>query len=199
MNFLAHLYLSEDNPNIMIGNFIADHIKGNNYENFSKEIQQGIFLHREIDTFTDAHPIVRKSKRRLHERYGHYDGVIIDIFYDYFLAKNWIKYSTISLEEYTKKVYLFFTKKAEELPVKSQQFIVYMTQYNILYNYQFIEGIQKVLNGVNQRTKGISKMNLAIEDLQLLEKEFEEDFTIFFEDLRIFTKNRLQQLNNQYK
>ena len=86
MNFLAHLYLSENNTNIMIGNFIADHIKGNNYDGFSEEIQQGVFLHREIDTFTDAHEVVRKSKRRLHERYRHYDGVIIDIFYDYFHA-----------------------------------------------------------------------------------------------------------------
>ena len=81
MNFLAHLYLSQDNTNIMIGNFIADHIRGNNYEEYSKEIQRGIFLHREIDTFTDNHQIVRKSKRRLHQRYRHYDGVIIDIFF----------------------------------------------------------------------------------------------------------------------
>jgi acyl carrier protein phosphodiesterase len=65
----------------MIGNFIADHIQGNKYSHFSNEIQQGIFLHREIDTFTDAHAIVRKSKRRLHKRYGHYGGVIIDIFF----------------------------------------------------------------------------------------------------------------------
>ena len=64
MNFLAHLYLSQDDINILIGNFIADHIRGNHYENFSKEIQQGIFLHREIDTFTDAHKIVRKSTKR---------------------------------------------------------------------------------------------------------------------------------------
>ena len=71
----------------MIGNFIADHIRGNNYKEYSREIQQGIFLHREIDSFTDAHEVVRKSKRRLHERYRHYDGVIIDIFYDFFFSK----------------------------------------------------------------------------------------------------------------
>ena len=84
MNFLAHLYLSQNNSNILIGNFIADHIRGNNFSHLSKEIQQGIILHREIDTFTDAHKVVRKSKRRLHERYRHYDGVIIDIFFDHY-------------------------------------------------------------------------------------------------------------------
>ena len=174
----------------MIGNFIADHIRGNNYEGFSKEIQQGIFLHREIDTFTDAHKIVRKSKRRLHKRYRHYDGVIIDIFYDHFLAKNWANYSNIPLDIYTKSIYNLFDKIATELPVKSQQFIKYMIEYNILFNYQFEEGIEKVLNGMNNRTKGKSQMNLAIEDLKLLHKEFEEDFTIFFKDLVNFVNQK---------
>ena len=179
----------------MIGNFIADHIRGNNYEEFSKEIQQGIFLHREIDTFTDAHEVVRKSKRRLHERYRHYDGVIIDIFYDYFLAKNWTDYSAIPLDIYTNSIYKLFTKKSSELPIKSQQFIKYMVEYNILFNYQYKDGIEKVLNGMNSRTKGKSQMNLAIEDLQNLEKEFEEDFTLFFKDLITFSNQKLKELN----
>ena len=183
MNFLAHLYLSNNNTNILIGNFIADHIRGNNYGGFSKEIQQGIFLHRAIDTFTDAHTIVRKSKRRLHERYGHYDGVIIDIFYDYFLAKNWAQYSEIPLAMYADAIYKLLNEKSPELPGKSQQFIKYMIAYDLLYNYQFEAGIAKVLNGMNHRTQGKSQMNLAIEDLNTLNKELEEDFTLFFEDL----------------
>ena len=195
MNFLAHLYLSENNTNIMIGNFIADHIRGNNYEGFSKEIQQGIFLHREIDTFTDAHEIVRKSKRRLHERYRHYDGVIIDIFYDYFLAKNWVNYSAIPLDIYTDSINNLFDEISFELPVKSQQFIKYMIEYNILFNYQFKEGIEKVLNGMNRRTKGKSQMNLAIEDLRNLENEFEEDFNIFFKDLQEHIQHKLKEIN----
>ncbi|QTE24558.1 acyl carrier protein phosphodiesterase [Polaribacter cellanae] len=178
----------------MIGNFIADHIRGNNYKNFSKEIQQGIFLHRAIDTFTDAHEIVRKSKRRLHKRYRHYDGVIIDIFYDYFLAKNWADYSAIPLNVYTDSINKLFSKKSPELPLKSQSFIKYMIEYNILYNYQFKEGIQKVLNGVNARTKGKSQMNLAIEDLRKLEQELQEDFTLFFKDLIEFSNQKLFEL-----
>lgn len=195
MNFLAHLYLSENNTNIMIGNFIADHIKGNNYDGFSEEIQQGVFLHREIDTFTDAHEVVRKSKRRLHERYRHYDGVIIDIFYDYFLAKNWADYSVIPLDVYTDSINKFFYEISPELPLKSQNFIKYMIQYNILFNYQFKDGIERVLNGMNTRTKGKSQMNLAIEDLTILHQEFEDDFTIFFKDLQNFTVQKLQEIN----
>ena len=178
----------------MIGNFIADHIRGNNYEGFSKEIQQGILLHREIDTFTDAHKVVRKSKRRLHKRYRHYDGVIIDIFFDHFLAKNWANYSAIPLDVYTSSINLLFDEISSELPVKSQQFIKYMIEYNILFNYQFEEGIEKVLNGMNNRTQGKSQMNLAIEDLKILHKEFENDFTIFFKDLIAHTNQKLIEI-----
>ena len=181
----------------MIGNFIADHIKGNNYDGFSKEIQQGIFLHREIDTFTDAHKVVRKSKRRLHERYGHYDGVIIDIFYDYFLAKNWSNYSAIPLDIYTKTINHAFSKISKNLPIKSQQFIKYMVEYNILFNYKNQEGIAKVLNGMNNRTKGKSQMNLAIEDLMNLESDLESDFVIFFKDLIEFTNQKIKEIKNK--
>jgi acyl carrier protein phosphodiesterase len=195
MNFLAHLYLSRNNTNIMIGNFIADHIQGNKYEGFSTEIQQGIFLHREIDTFTDAHEVVRKSKRRLHERYRHYDGVIIDIFYDYFLAKNWASYSEIPLELFTKSVYNLLVEVKLDLPIKSQQFINYMIEYNILFNYKYKDGIEKVLNGMNKRTKGKSQMNLAIEDLHCLEAEFEADFTLFFKELIAHTNQKLKKID----
>jgi acyl carrier protein phosphodiesterase len=194
LNFLAHLYLSKNNTNLMIGNFIADHIRGNNYESFSKEIQQGIFLHRAIDTFTDAHKIVRKSKRRLHARYRHYDGVIIDIFYDYFLAKNWSDYSEIPLDVYTNSIYSLFDEIKLNLPAKSQQFIKYMIEYDILFNYKYKDGIEKVLNGMNRRTKGKSQMNLAIEDLRNLEAELEEDFTLFFKDLIAHANQKTKEL-----
>ena len=196
MNFLAHLYLSQNNSNILIGNFIADHIKGNNFSHFSEEIQQGILLHREIDTYTDAHEVVRKSKRRLHERYRHYDGVIIDIFFDHYLAKNWSTYSAIPFENYTKAINTFFAKKASELPEKSQQFIHYMIEYNILFNYQYTDGIEKVLNGMNRRTKGKSQMHLAIEDLKELDLQFETDFKLFFQDLRVFSQQKIEALQS---
>ena len=196
MNFLAHLYLSQNNPEVMIGNFIADHIRGNRYEHFSKEIQQGIQLHREIDTFTDTHHIVRKSKRRLHQRYRHYDGVIIDIFFDHYLAKNWAQYSAIPLANYTKAIHHFFNNKSSELPPKSQEFIRYMIEYNILFNYQHEDGIEKVLNGMNRRTQGKSQMHLAIEDLRELSVEFEADFTSFFHEVIAFTNQKLIEIQN---
>ncbi|WKD86307.1 Acyl carrier protein phosphodiesterase [Polaribacter huanghezhanensis] len=195
MNFLAHLYLSENNTNILIGNFIADHIPGNNFTHLHPEIQKGILFHREIDTFTDAHKIVRKSKRRLHPRYRHYKGVIIDIFYDHYLAKNWSNYSDIPLATFVQSFYDLLQDNFEILPKKTQHVLPFMVAHNWLYNYQYLEGIEKVLNGMNNRTKQKSQMHLAIEDLQNLHKEFEEDFTLFFEDLCIFSKQKLKELN----
>mgnify|MGYP000108703751 CR=1 FL=1 len=90
-------------------------------------------------------------------------------------------------------IYKLFQKKSPELPIKSQQFIKYMTEYDLLFNYQFKEGIEKVLQGMNNRTKGKSQMHLAIEDLQELEHEFEDDFTLFFKDLVAFTNLKLEK------
>lgn len=194
MNFLAHLYLSQNNTNLIIGNFIADGIKGKDLQQFSSAIQEGIVLHRAIDTFTDAHPIFRKSKRRLNARYRHYDSVIIDIFYDYFLAKNWHNYSAIPLDIYTQGIYSVLGKNESIFPENSKRFYDYMVEYNILYNYQYLEGIERVLKGMNNRTKGKSQMDLAIEDLRILTKEFEEDFTVFFKDIKEFVNRKLKEL-----
>lgn len=191
MNFLAHLYLSQNNEHLIIGNFIADSVKGKDSQNYPEEIQQGIKLHRAIDTFTDAHPIFRKSKRRLHERYRHYDSVIIDIFYDYFLAKNWNNYSAIPLDIYSQAIYKLLKKNEDLLPYNSKQFYNYMISYNVLYNYKNLEGIAQVLKGMNNRTKGKSQMNLAIEDLTILEDEFEQDFKGFFKEIIDFVNKLL--------
>ena len=158
MNFLAHLYLSKSNENILIGNFISDAVKGRNYNNYPPEIKAGILLHREIDTFTDNHPIVKKSMRRLDQQYRHYKGVIIDILYDHFLAKNWSHYSETTLEVYASNVYAFLEKNVDTFPEELQQLLPNMVQYNWLVNYATLEGIERVLIGMNKRTKGISKM-----------------------------------------
>ena len=190
MNFLAHLYLSRNNKNILIGNFIADAVKGNKFNKYPSEIKAGILLHREIDNYTDNHPIVRKSKRRLHERYNHYDGVIIDILYDHYLAKNWHLYSEIPLDIYATSVYTYLQENIETFPTKIQKILPYMIEYNWLVAYSSTEGIERVLQGMNKRTKGISQMDLAIEDLKLHYTKFEEDFTSFFKDLEQFTKEK---------
>lgn len=192
MNFLAHLFLSENKTNLIIGNFIADAIKGKKYLNFDKEIQKGILLHREIDTFTDQHPIVRQSKRRLDAKYNHYSGVIIDIFYDHFLAKNWSCFSNIPLELYASEIYNILQNNSHNYPNKINQLLYYMAKENWLLNYQHKEEISKVLKRMNHRAMHNSRMDEAIVDLNLHYDEFEKDFFIFFNEIILFTQSKIR-------
>ena len=198
MNFLAHIYLSGDNELITIGNFIADGIRGKQYKKFSNEIQTGILLHRQIDTFTDAHPIVRQSTKRLHRNYSHYSGVIVDILYDHFLAKNWTRYSDIPLDIYVDRFYESLEAHFEILPTRTQKMIPYMLADNWLLNYANIEGIQRVLNGMNRRTKNVSGMDKATLELNQYYNEFEDEFTRFFEELRLFSKHKLIDIQSSF-
>jgi acyl carrier protein phosphodiesterase len=116
MNFLAHIYLSFGNDEITLGNFIADSIRGNKHKHLPINVQKGIMLHRAIDTFTDAHPTVRKSTKRLHKNYSHYSGVIVDIFYDHFLAKNWEQYSDTPLDVFVEQFYDLLEENYTILP-----------------------------------------------------------------------------------
>jgi len=196
VNFLAHLYLSGDNPDLQIGNFIADFIKANRFTHLPLPIQEGVFLHRHIDTFTDAHPVVKQSKRRLHKRYRHYNGIIIDIFYDHFLAKNWRNYHTVSLEDYSKTFYTLLQNNKTLLPHSVTRFMTYLIKENWLLNYAEFQGIEKTLIGMNKRTKNISQMHLAIADLKLHYTDFESDFTSFFENLRTFSAEKIKTITN---
>ena len=198
MNYLAHIYLSGDHELITIGNFMADHIKGNKYKTFPEDLQKGILLHRQIDSFTDTHKIVKISKRRLNDRYGLYRGVVIDILYDHFLAKNWKDYSEIDLPTYTQNFYASLTRNFDILPEKIQYMSKYLIRDNWLLSYAEKEGIQKVLEGMNHRTKNRSQMNLAINDLEAHYEDFKTDFEQFFDELIAFTDNKLIEINKLY-
>ena len=197
MNYLAHIYLSGNNEMVTIGNFIADSIKGKQYLDYPKEVQKGILLHREIDTFTDAHPIVRQSSKRLHAKYSHYSGVIVDILYDHFLAKNWSDYSDIPLEEFTDHFYQIMEKNFDWLPANTQRMLPFMKTENWLLSYAKIEGIQNVLNGMNRRTNNKSGMHQATNELRQFYFDFESEFTHFFAELINFSKTKLPEIESK--
>lgn len=194
MNFLAHIYLSGDDDNLKIGNFIADSVKGKSYVKFPKEIQKGIILHRAIDFYTDTHPIVRKSAARLFERYKHYNGIIVDILYDHFLALHWKKFSATELDVYVADFYNLLQENYHVLPKRIQQFMPYMLKDNWLLSYATIDGIGKILYQMNQRTKNVSQMNFAVEELEEFYTEFELEFLSFFEELRNFVSEKIPTL-----
>ena len=194
MNFLAHIYLSGDNDLIKIGNFMADGIRGKHFEKYPLEVQKGIMLHRAIDTFTDAHPIFRQSTKRLHENYHHYAGVIVDVLYDHFLAKNWKNYSDEKLEDYVERFYQSLNDNTDILSERVLSIMPTLFKENWLVCYQTIEGINHILTQMDRRTKNQSKMRFATQDLTEFYSEFESEFTEFFKELIQFSNTKFKTL-----
>jgi len=189
LNYLAHCYLSAMNEELLIGNFIADHIKGNMINDFSDDIKAGIYLHRAIDDFTDHHPIVEQSKARLRPVFRKYATVMIDVFYDHYLAKDWIKYHHLSLDEYSRSVYTLLNSKTAILPERTKYMLSYMESQNWLLNYAEIDGIHKALSGLARRTSFESGMENGAVYLEKYYSDFETEFDLFFADLRLFVSN----------
>ncbi len=136
MNFLAHIYLSNDDPKIMVGNFIGDFVKGRNFsQQYEPAIAKGIELHRLIDDYTDRHPVVHQSKLKLREKYRHYAAVIVDIFYDHFLSKNWNDYHSIPLALFAQATYETIASHQSVLPITVKGMLPYMIKDKWLFNY----------------------------------------------------------------
>lgn len=195
MNYLAHIYLSGTNDLLKIGNFMADSIKGHDYEKFDAAIKKGILLHRHIDSFTDMHPVYRKSKHRLHEKYGHYSGVIMDILYDHFLAKNWSKFSDEKLEDYANNFYQLLQDNYEILTERIKGMMPYMIARNWFVSYATIAGLEMILFQMDYKTKHRANMQEAVVELQEFYTEFESEFFIFFQELIISCQQKITELN----
>lgn len=199
MNYLAHIYLSGENEYIRIGNFMADSVRGKQYQDFPIEVQKGILLHRAIDSFTDSHHTYRQSKHRLHEKYGHYSGVIMDIFYDHFLAKNWEKYHSENLEDYTENFYKSLQNNYDILTEKTKTQLPYMIDRNWLLSYSTLAGLEIILFQMDYRTHNRVNMQESIIELEQYYSEFENEFTLFFDALRKFSMIKLDEINILYK
>lgn len=184
MNFIAHLYLSKEQEQILVGNFIADSIKGKQIELLPQAIKSGVLLHRHIDFFTDNHPIVKESKHLIVEKYNHFSGVLVDIFFDYFLVKNWNQFSPISIQEFSKNSIDALEQNHESLTFDTAHFLAYIKKYNIIERYNSIEAIHFVLQGMSKRTTiANSGIENGYQELQIFENQFENYFMDFFPEL----------------
>lgn len=194
MNFLAHAYLSFDRPKILVGNFIGDFVKGNLGDQFEREIIQGIKLHREIDRFTDLHPVVKESQLLLKPVFFRYSSVITDMFFDYFLAQNWSTYHDVSLDKFTQEVYATVEDYLPLLPERFQTAFGHMRRQNWLLAYRTEEGIQRALTGISHRTTFKSNLENATAHLSLHHEKFQLYFDNFFPELIVFSQETLQKI-----
>ena len=181
MNYLAHAFLSNNNKDLLVGNFIADHLRGNDFKNYPPQIVEGIYLHRKIDTFTDAHPQFKASKRLFYEGFEKYSGVLVDIYFDHLLARDFNRYSKMSLKQFSKNVYLQYVEAKTWLPQTSVRFLDYVIKGDVYTSYASLEGIERVLFHLSQR---INHPHVHLDHSIALFKEhakqLSENFASFF-------------------
>lgn len=186
MNWLAHIFLSEQNIDFQMGNYLADPLKGKAWDNASKDLINGIKVHIIIDSYTDSHNIVKKSKSRLRKD-GLLKSIVIDITYDYFLTKNWDKFCNIPFDEFTKNFYIQAKERLDFLPQNARASVERLIKFNILNKYQKVEHLEKAFGRFDKRLSvklasrdtASSYFKAVAENVEHLEK----DFLVFFSEL----------------
>lgn len=176
MNYLAHIYLSGESDEVLLGNFIGDYVKGNKHQEYPEKVAFGIRLHRSIDLFTDQHQDVKRCIDLLKPEYGRYAGVVVDVFFDHFLVANWNQYSVYTLREYAKHAHAVFLSNFRLLPFRVKQFLPFLIQHKRLESYAKVENLYQVLEIMSRRTSLPSKSEFA---LQVLIREYDQFDALF--------------------
>ena len=188
MNWLAHVFLSEPNVEFRLGNLLADIVKGSDRIGMSPQFLRGVNCHRAIDSFTDAHPVVRRSRSRISGPYRRFSGVLVDVFYDYFLAAQWRTYSSVSLDAFTADFYTQATACPITVPQPARIAIDRIVQHDLLGQYRHIEGVEHSLRRLSMRLTARWRKEFALQhsvaDLLADESGFAADFAEFFPELQ---------------
>jgi acyl carrier protein phosphodiesterase len=187
VNWLAHVFLSDDNIEQRLGNLLADLVRGEAREGMSAEFRAGALRHRAIDAYTDAHAVVRRSRTRVAQRHRRFSGVLVDVFYDYLLASRWDRYSTVSLAAFTTTFYAQASASPIALPPDARATLDRIIQHDLLGAYRRLEGVEQSLRrlsiGLARRWRRDFALDSAVADLRAHEHEFFADFEEFFPQL----------------
>lgn len=189
MNFLGHLYLSGTDPEVIVGNFMGDAVKGRDLSRFTPGIERGLRLHRAIDTFTDSHAVQQKGRQRAHQHAGRYASVVMDLFYDHLLAANWDLYQEEPLDRFTGRMYDVLSAHAHRMPERTQRMLPYMVAGDWLTSYASLEGIARALDGLSKRVPEGGPMRGSEQVLRANLVQYTGEFKIFMADIEAFTRS----------
>ena len=195
MNYLAHAYLSFNMPGILVGNMISDFVKGKKKFEYTEEIQKGIALHREIDSFTDTHSATKEAKNIFRPAYGLYSGAIMDVVYDHFLAIDQNEFTNESLKAFTLKTYETLDTFIDQFPENFAMMYPYMKMHNWLYNYRYPQGIQKSLGGLVRRAKYLEESDTAFMLFTDHYEELKRIYHLFFPELKARSRDFLKTIS----
>lgn len=187
MNFLAHLYLAEETPDSRLGNLLGDFVKGRPWDDrFSKPLWQGIMEHRHVDAFTDSHPVWQQSRGLLPSNLRRFAGIIIDIFYDYFLSKHWDRFSDFPLEDVITSIHEDLLIALPQAPEEAQKVIRKMISEEWLLTYRTITGIDETINRVSHRSDVLAPIHGACSFVTPHLDEMEAHFLEYFPALELY-------------
>ncbi len=180
LNWLAHLHLSEPTPEFRLGSILPDFASIATLQTLPEAFQRGIRHHRQIDAYTDSHPIFRRSVRRLDESHRRFGGVIIDIFYDHILARDWDAFNGTPLSEFVEEFYASFDPYWEWIPADARPRFQLMRRHNLLGSYSELSGISEALARIGARLRRPVDLASSVAALDHNYHSFHTDFHEFF-------------------
>lgn len=191
MNFLAHLHLAPDSPDERVGSVVADFVKGPDFHALPPAIQRGVRQHRAVDAFTDRHPLVQRSIVRISKNWGWFSGIIVDVYYDHLLARDWSRYAHEPLRGFADRMYAILGAHAPELPMPGRGFVEWFVSDDRLWRYRTPDGIEDTLRRLSRRIaeripNRAVKLHEAMPDLIANDAGLEDDFCSFYPELMAF-------------
>ena len=186
MNYLAHLYLSPPDEDAWLGSLLGDFVKGPLGERYAGPVAEAIRLHRRLDSFTDAHAAVQRSKARVSAERRRYAGIMIDVFYDHFLARSWSEFHDEPLDAFSARIYALLERRRAELPARMQWVAARMAAHDWFGSYVRIENAGRALDGIATRLKRENRLGGSGEELRAQYAGFEADFRAFLPEAREF-------------
>ncbi len=190
MNFLVHLYLSGCDPEILVGNFMGDFVKGRLEGDFPPRLTEGIMLHRRIDSYAQQHPLFLKSRQRLAPSYGLYRGVMVDLFYDHFLSVEWEEWGSVPLDDWLAQVRAIVAARSPLLPPRLQGLVPVIFE-ELLPSYREVEGIGRALERMSRRVRRPNPLAGGEEELITNYGGLRDDFRGFLPAVRKFVSGYL--------
>lgn len=190
MNYLMHIHTAGDDAESLVGNMMGDFVKGRLDSTYPPAVREGICLHREVDSFAANNPFFLRSKRRIDDSFGHFKGVLVDIFYDHFLAANWGRYSPEPFEDFVEKAYRVLSEYRELMPDSLKRLLPRMFSSNWLLSYRRTDGIDSVLKRMSLRISRPNRVGDGLSQLELNYIQLQEDFFRFMADLEQYLRAR---------
>lgn len=193
MNYLVHLFVSNNDPMLQVGNWAGDMIRNKDLSSLPDQIRNGVFLHRSIDSFSDNHPLIKQGIERIRKHQGKYAPVVLDVYFDHILFLNWEKFSTEPFPAFSGRFYQRLEKHADSFPENIRSRARSMAMYDFLNAYTELEGMRDVFKRIAQRARFPNRMEVALENLLENWEGFNADFLDFFPDLQTFVDQKMKE------